>query len=673
MSWWGTNPLDELIDKATSEYIPVGDGNLALHLEISDEIRSKKVNSKDAMRSLKRRIQHKNPNVVLAALNLTDTCVKNSGDAFVREIASREFMDELVSIIRAPTGCNIDVKNKILTIVQTWGLAAKGKPNLSYITDTYYLLQAEGYTFPPISANTDSILLETSAAPEWTDSDVCERCRTQFTMTNRKHHCRQCGRTFCQQCSSKNMPLPHLAIHEEVRVCDGCYIKLKLAKVAKKDAIPSTFGTAAAPIPAFLKHYQDSNDTGGHSTNSTTANNNTSSNNNNNEDSFDDDLKKAIELSLKEEESRKNSFGIGYTPSRQQEQPKVTTTTTSAAVTNTNEEEDDPDLAAAIAASLRDMEISNKFSSYSQPQQQRSEKNNDYNNIYRNRDDLSSIEMENIQLFSTLMERVQAASGDISRDTQINKLYTQIGTLQPKLVKCLDETNKKHRTFVELHEKLNMAVKSYDNLLEQRVSSAHLRSMDRTSIASYYNTNSNNYVNQPSSSTTTYTSPVSSALYPPIQQPASSPVYNQPPSTNYLYQQQLPPQSQPQSQPTPSSTYHHQHSISPVNNTNNQYQQLPQQQQQTMSTVPSYPPQSYDQSQQAQSTQGYTTQAPLYQQQQPTLGYHDPSNQYQAQITTTHQQFPQHQPPQQQQHQQQPQQQQQQQQQPVPEAPLIDL
>lgn len=86
------------------------------------------------------------------------------------------------------------------------------------------------------------------------------------------------------------------------------------------------------------------------------------------------------------------------------------------------------------------MEISNAANSTSHYKQQ--------NQITtRNRDELSPVEKENIQLFSTLMERVQAASGDISKDLQINKLYTQIGTLQPKLVKNLDETNRKHRKY----------------------------------------------------------------------------------------------------------------------------------------------------------------------------------------------------------------------------------
>lgn len=94
-------------------------------------------------------------------------------------------------------------------------------------------------------------------------------------------------------------------------------------------------------------------------------------------------------------------------------------------------------MAAAIAASLRDMQISS--SSQARPY------NEEWTTpVPTNPDEISRIEMENIELFSTLIERIHARGGDVSHDSQINKLYTQIGALQPKLVKTLDEVNNKH-------------------------------------------------------------------------------------------------------------------------------------------------------------------------------------------------------------------------------------
>ncbi|ORZ21382.1 hypothetical protein BCR42DRAFT_407451 [Absidia repens] len=445
---WGASTLDERIEKATSEFMPSGQENLALQLDISDDIRSKKVNAKEAMQAMKKRLGHKNPNVQLSTLSLIDTCVKNSGDVYVREIGSREFMDELATMVRR-SNLNIDVKNKVLDSVQTWGIAAKGNPALGYMTDTYSLLRAEGHVFPPIKQNIDAILLEASAAPEWGDSSVCERCRTPFTMTNRKHHCRNCGGTFCQECSSRTMSLPHLAINDQVRVCDGCHLKLKMYKT----------GQSSLPRPPPVEPSPSASKTIIPKTAST--------------DAYDDDLKEAIELSLAEDEKRKAGFGSGYQASSANNNASH-----SPSQQTSTDDNEDPDLTAAIAASLREMEIA------SPPQV-----NHQHSSVPPTYD-LSPTEIENIQLFSTLMEHVYARGGNVANDPQINKLYTQIGALQPKLIRSLDSTIQKHRACVELHEKINKVVQVYDRLLEQRMSG--YRSGGPTSSSStypYYGTN----------------------------------------------------------------------------------------------------------------------------------------------------------------------------------------
>lgn len=58
---------------------------------------------------------------------------------------------------------------------------------------------------------------------EWqSNSDVknCIACKAKFTATKRKHHCRNCGKIFCDSCSSRTAKLA--GSKKEVRVCDEC-------------------------------------------------------------------------------------------------------------------------------------------------------------------------------------------------------------------------------------------------------------------------------------------------------------------------------------------------------------------------------------------------------------------------------------------------------------------
>lgn len=58
------------------------------------------------------------------------------------------------------------------------------------------------------------------------DSQVthCTGCEKLFTVTIRKHHCRNCGNIFCNECSAKSAATP--SSKKPVRVCDNCFGEL---------------------------------------------------------------------------------------------------------------------------------------------------------------------------------------------------------------------------------------------------------------------------------------------------------------------------------------------------------------------------------------------------------------------------------------------------------------
>ncbi|KAG0260202.1 Vacuolar protein-sorting-associated protein 27 [Mortierella polycephala] len=531
MSWlWSSSPVDELVDKATSESLLAGTDDLALNLEICDQIRSKQVSPKDAAKALKRRIGHKNPNVQLLALGLTDVCVKNGGQHFLLEVASREFVDNLVSILKSPVDCNVEVRNKILALMQTWGRLFRGKKGLGYVCDTYMVLQHEGYQFPPVDNDGAVALVETEAPPDWTDSDVCTRCRTTFTLTNRKHHCRACGSTFCGQCSNKTMVLPHLGITQEVRVCLGCWMKKKQGHNNVASQENYGLGGPAEVVPGMNKSTQPATAT-------TTVTTNTETSNAGNDD---EDLLRAIELSLKEVNSRPGYSG----PSAKRQDPEPT-----AASEAETREEDDADLLAAIEASLRESNLHDRSASPQQDQHQSSctaytfTSQSEVSNAVSS-NDLTETEKDNIEMFSSLVDKIQMTNGDVAGNREVQALYEQISKLQMKIALSLDEAAKRQRDAIQFNEKINQAVKMYDHLLQERLNSTYQRRM-----------NANNYGHSglPQQAGFNDSSPQSGHAYPHLAGVDSrySPYapegpYNQ----QYQYQSSQPPSAAPFAMPS---------------------------------------------------------------------------------------------------------------------------
>uniref|UniRef100_A0A8C4TTV6 Hepatocyte growth factor-regulated tyrosine kinase substrate n=1 Tax=Erpetoichthys calabaricus TaxID=27687 RepID=A0A8C4TTV6_ERPCA len=195
-------------------------------LQICDLIRQGDTQAKYAVAAVKKKLNDKNPHVALYALEVLESIVKNCGQTVHDEVASKQTMEELKDLFKKQTEPN--VRNKILYLIQAWAHAFRNEPKYKVVQDTYQIMKVE-------ELKESDAMFAAERAPEWVDAEECHRCRVQFGVVTRKHHCRACGQIFCGKCSSKYSTIPKFGIEKEVRVCEPCYEQLNKLLPPKRD------------------------------------------------------------------------------------------------------------------------------------------------------------------------------------------------------------------------------------------------------------------------------------------------------------------------------------------------------------------------------------------------------------------------------------------------------
>uniref|UniRef100_A0AC35FRL9 Signal transducing adapter molecule 1 n=2 Tax=Panagrolaimus sp. PS1159 TaxID=55785 RepID=A0AC35FRL9_9BILA len=139
-----SSPFDEVVEKATAETLL--EENWGLMMDISDKVSMEGQKAcKQVILSIKKRLNNRDPHVVIYALSLLDCLWKNAGTEFRRSVSSKDFVPELrdksISSINA-------VAIKTCKILKEWSENECSKdPSLALISSLYKELNDQGLFF----------------------------------------------------------------------------------------------------------------------------------------------------------------------------------------------------------------------------------------------------------------------------------------------------------------------------------------------------------------------------------------------------------------------------------------------------------------------------------------------------------------------------------------------